>query len=281
MQEHTGMSASIQPSSFACILSRDVAGWGAFGRGQKPVVILRAPPPFCNASAISAFLSNFAPSRVRRRSATRRYHNGLTFAGTAAPKSKTAPAPPHPPPKYTPATVPNNSTTTRAASPADTCSSSGRQALDGGGRKAAQVLGVRRAEIALGVHMHAHRRGHFGPEMLRQPGMPEVFMPRVDTHIRDILRHVMQEVADVVQQRRDHQPVRSTVARRTIRRLQRVFQLRDRLAKIRRAAFGLEDFDDSIGDLHTDYAPCVTAARRWPIKSSAAAPQIGRASWRE
>jgi len=72
---------------------------------------------------------------------------------------------------------------------------------------------------------------HFGAEMLRQPGMPEVFVPRVDTHICDMLRHVMQQVADVVQQRRDHQPVRSIVARRMIRRLQRVFQLRDRLPK--------------------------------------------------
>src|ERR1017187_5606053 len=83
--------------------------------------------------------------------------------------------------------------------------------------------------------MHAHRRVHFGTEML-------------------------------------HQPVRCTVARCVIGGLQSVLQLRDRLAEIRRAAFGFEDLDDSIANLHNDYAPCATGARRWPINSRAAAP---------
>jgi len=48
--------------------------------------------------------------------------------GTARPGAKTARVPPHPPQVYTPATAPDNSTTTRVASPADTCSWSGTHA---------------------------------------------------------------------------------------------------------------------------------------------------------
>src|SRR5450755_1566241 len=120
--------------------------------------------------------------------------------------------------------------------------------------------------------MHPHRRSHFRAEILPQPGMAETFVARIDAPVRHVLRHIMQQVADIVQQCSDHQPCGRAFALRVIGGLQRVLQLRDRLAEIRGAPLSFEDFNNAIADLHGCYTPCATATRRWPINSSAAAP---------
>ena len=61
-------------------------------------------------------------------------------------------------------------------------------------------------------------------------------------------------MADIVQQRRGHQPRWCVVALRVVRGLQRVFQLRYRLAEVRFTALGFEDFNDLIANLHKVYA---------------------------
>ena len=45
---------------------------------------------------------------------------------------------------------------------------------------------------------HAHRRRHLRTKIPRQPGMPHVLVPRVDSQVRHVFRHIVQQVPDIV-----------------------------------------------------------------------------------
>src|SRR5262245_12537301 len=78
--------------------------------------------------------------------------------------------------------------------------------------------------------MQSHRLGHVRSEMPREPGRAEALMLRIDTAIRDVLRQVMNQMADIVQQGRRDQRWRRACALRAQRALQGVLKLRDALA---------------------------------------------------
>src|SRR4051794_13885249 len=72
-------------------------------------------------------------------------------------------------------------------------------------RKLALIRRVGRAKIPFGWHMQTHRLGDFGPEVLRQPAGAKLFVSIVDALLGTVFGEIMQQVPDVVQQRRGYQ----------------------------------------------------------------------------
>ena len=105
------------------------------------------------------------------------------------------------------------------------------------------ILRARRAEIALGIHVQPdrpeNRLGEVGP----QERQGDVLVQVVDTAQRGRLAAVVQQVADVVQQRSAYQVGRGAGLLGEMRALQRVLELRDALALVGSPAFHFVEID--------------------------------------
>src|SRR2546423_836314 len=84
--------------------------------------------------------------------------------------------------------------------------------------------------------MQTHRLAHLGPEMLRQPGRAQRFVLSIDALFGNVLGKIVQEVADIVQQRRRDQCRPGSRPFGEPRSLQRMLVLRDAFAIHRRSA---------------------------------------------
>ena len=73
--------------------------------------------------------------------------------------------------------------------------------------------------------MHAHRLGHLGAKKLRQPGRARRLVLRIDAAVGNVLRQVMQQMADIVQECRRDEGRRGAVAAGKGAALQRVVEL--------------------------------------------------------
>jgi hypothetical protein len=70
-----------------------------------------------------------------------------------------------------------------------------------------EVFGMDGALVALGVHVQPDGLGDLGVEVTGQLFFADVLVAAVDALFGDILGQFMQEMPDVVQQRRGHQRV--------------------------------------------------------------------------
>ena len=80
--------------------------------------------------------------------------------------------------------------------------------------------------------MKTNRLGHRAAEVAGQPAIAHLLVSAIDAGVRDAPGHSMQQVADVVQQGGDDERVGRIGAFGQRRRLQRMFQLGDRLAEV-------------------------------------------------
>ena len=102
-------------------------------------------------------------------------------------------------------------------------------------RSGTELPHVRRiggAQIALRRNMQSHGFGHFGAEMSGQPACAALFMRGVVLPIGDVGGRRLDKMADVVQERRQHQRIGRAVCLREIRRLQAVLRHRHRFAVV-------------------------------------------------
>ena len=76
------------------------------------------------------------------------------------------------------------------------------EALCRGWRKLLEVFGMDGALVALGVHVQPDGLGDLGAEVTGQPFFANALVAAVDALFGDILGQSMQEMPDVVQQRR-------------------------------------------------------------------------------
>ena len=86
------------------------------------------------------------------------------------------------------------------------------------------------ALVALGVHVQPDGLGDLGAEVTGQPFFANALVAAVDALFGDILGQSMQEMPDVVQQRRGHQRVGRLVLFSQLGGLECVLQFRDSLA---------------------------------------------------
>src|SRR5262245_31068692 len=109
-------------------------------------------------------------------------------------------------------------------------------------------------------------------EIARKPHRPDSLVPAVNAAIGDVLRQLMKQVSDVMKQRGGDQSVGRAFLFCLKRRLQRVFELRDRLAKVGIAAPQRVQHYDFVSYAHVaSISILVFTDRRCSIRSTAAA----------
>ena len=104
------------------------------------------------------------------------------------------------------------------------------EALCRGWRKLLEVFGMDGALVALGVHVQPDGLGDLGAEVAGQLIFANALVATINALFGDILGQSMQEMPDVVQQRRGHQRVGRLVLFSQLGGLECVLQFRDSLA---------------------------------------------------
>src|SRR5262245_22460412 len=120
--------------------------------------------------------------------------------------------------------------------------------------------------------MQPHRFDHSGGKLTREPGGAKLFVPAIEPVVGEVLRQSMQEVAEVVQAPAGDKMVRCVFLFTLPGSLQCVFELRDRLAEVGRAAIQREQIKQFVNHAHdVSVFSGVCTARRWLIRKAAAA----------
>src|SRR5262245_30185400 len=96
--------------------------------------------------------------------------------------------------------------------------------------------------------------------MPRQPGAAGLLVAAVDAAVGEVLILPLEEVADVVQQRRDDQRLGRPLAHGQLGGLERMLGLGDGLAVISRRAAASEQVHDRVDDRHRSELPLTVRA---------------------
>jgi hypothetical protein len=99
-----------------------------------------------------------------------------------------------------------------------------------------------------------HRLGHFRPKALGEPVTADLLVMRVVGPVGKIVRHILDEVSDIVQQRGNDERRRRPGGLRKIRGLQGMFGHRHILAEVRVCAAPVEDGENIVGDGHEAFS---------------------------